>query len=415
MKKLPQNIIYAGFFIFAATVSWTMSGQSAGIVLALLGWVAAVFANKGLTPDREKTLRFQIILAAYIFIFAVSGLFSVNVYKSFGRIFGLLGEIGVFFAVLSYDWKREKISKFLKILTIFAVIEAVYGIIQYLTGTTLLNYGDTVRQIKEVFRDNVYIHRSYGTWDHPNSLGGILGMIIPITFFVGIISKEKKEKLFYLGSTLILALCLMFTLTRGAWIGLTVSLLIMIIYKRRNLFFIPLVAILIVLALPSTRARIMDSFKFGKETERISMWKVAVDEIKQNPVLGTGPETFSDVFYNELLKDKMDNSLFKKRNHFHYHNFYLGLSAESGVISLVIFLFFVGSVLVFGFKGLPFVESKFMQSVLLGCMGTVIDFMVHGLVDYNLRGNTVYFFWFACGMIAYIASHKEVKNEHSNS
>jgi len=75
----------------------------------------------------------------------------------------------------------------------------------------------------------------------------------------------------------------------------------------------------------------------------------------------------------------------------------------------------VGSVLVFGFKGLPFVESKFMQSVLLGCMGTVIDFMVHGLVDYNLRGNTVYFFWFACGMIAYIASHKEVKNEHSNS
>ncbi|MBU2614857.1 MAG: O-antigen ligase family protein [Elusimicrobia bacterium] len=410
MKKLSSNLIYIGFLLFAATVSWTMSGQAAGIVIALLGWIIGIFAYRRFTLEKEKTSWFKIILAGFIIIFILSSIFSVNVYKSFTRTFYLLGEIGVFFAVLSYDWKKRNISVLFKILTVFAVVESLYGIIQYLTGTTILNYGDTTKHILGMFSNHDVIRRAFGTWDHPNSLGGILAMLIPITFFIGIISKGKKEKLFYLVSTSVMALGLMFTQTRGGWIGLIVSLLVLIIYKRKNLIFIPLAAVIIILVVPSTRSRIMNTFNFGLETERISMWRVAVDEIRQNPVLGTGPETFSDVFYNELLQKKMDTGLFQKRMHFHYHNTYLGLSAESGIFSIIIFLIFVGSILVFGFKGLHSVENKFMQSVLLGCIGTVIDFMVHGFVDYNLRGNTVYFFWFACGMIVFIASKRLVND-----
>ncbi|OGS27719.1 MAG: hypothetical protein A2297_00240 [Elusimicrobia bacterium RIFOXYB2_FULL_48_7] len=411
MKNFAEKLVFAGFLVFACTVSWTMSGQAAGVVLALAGWIAGVFAYKKFiwTPGPGGTRGmwgftvFELCLLAFVAVLIVSSAFSVNIVKSFNRTFLLLGEIGLFFAVVSFNWDEKKISKFIKLLTVFAVLESVYAIIQYFTGTTVLNYADTKKRITELYYQTYWLRRAYGTWDHFNSLGGILAMIIPVIFFAGIASARPREKCFYFISALVVLFALALTFTRGAWIGLLVSLTVLAVYKRRMLFFVPLALLVLMMAIPATRARVVNTFSFAYEIERINIWRIAFGVIKENPILGAGPETFQEAFYTRKLPEKTDNIYFLKREHFHYHNIYLGLCAESGLISLVLFLAFVCGVLAYGFRNLAGIESKFAQGALLGFTGTVIDFMVHGLVDYNLRGNTVYFFYFACGMAVYLA------------
>lgn len=411
MRKISENLLYYGLLIFALTVSFTMSGQSAGVAVALTGWVLGIVTYKKFVWDRNK-----LILFGWFFVIVLSSLFSVNMFKSFHRVFFLLGELGLFFAVSGYNWDSKNLSRLVKIMVIFAVLESIYGIIQYFTGATFLNYAET----KNIIKDMYFVHtdalrRTFGTWDHSNSLGGILGMLIPVSFFAGIYSDSVKEKCFYFISVLIILFCLALTFTRGAWFGVIFSLLILIIYKRRKLAFIPFLFLIILMLFPISRMRIIKSFNVKGEAERISIWKVAVNVIKEKPVLGSGPETFSEVFFKRLTKEEINTYPFRRKEHFHYHNLYLGLGAETGLLSLGLFLAFVVGILVSGFRNLNSVKDRFLKGALLGCIGVIIDFLIHGLVDYNLRGNTVYFFWFACGLIVSINSKYETKVKKSNS
>jgi hypothetical protein len=78
----------------------------------------------------------------------------------------------------------------------------------------------------------------------------------------------------------------------------------------------------------------------------------------------------------------------------------LGLAVESGLVSLMLFLMFAFSIIFVFFRRIHFIGDNFLKGVSLGFLGTVIDFFVHGMVDYNIAGNTTYLFWFACAIIS---------------
>ncbi|OGS20888.1 MAG: hypothetical protein A2252_00635 [Elusimicrobia bacterium RIFOXYA2_FULL_39_19] len=406
MKKTAEKLIYYGFIIFAATVGFTMSGQSAGALLILLGWMLGIIYYRKFLWKTGYLNFSQRTLITFCAVFFVSSLLSINVYKSLDRTLKALGEFGLFFAVASFDWENGKKEHFIKILSIFAVLEACYAILQYFTGATFLNYADTKQIIIRMYEYPLAFKRAYGTWDHPNSLGGILGMIIPITFFIGLSLKDAKGKIFYMAVSLILTFCLAVTFTRGAWIGLSAALTVIGLIKSKKFIIFPIILAILIMAVPATRHRIIKSFNPNTEPERKLIWKTAVETILKKPFFGTGPETFSEVFYKSLPEDMKTGEDIKRRIFFHYHNTYLGLWAEAGLIALGLFLVFSGSVLIYGIKNLKNITDPFSAGLCAGCMGTVIDFLVHGLVDYNLRGNTIYFFYIACGMIVYLAANK---------
>lgn len=89
------------------------------------------------------------------------------------------------------------------------------------------------------------------------------------------------------------------------------------------------------LVLPNLRARINHTgAQDASFTERLSLYKVALAEIKSNPVFGIGPGegTLRQEFFNVLPPERQ-----AVRRFGHLHSFYLHLTAEFGLIGLGMF------------------------------------------------------------------------------
>lgn len=296
MKNTSDKLMYIGFLIFAASVSVSMSAQVFGVLIVLAGWIAGLVITRKILPE-HKIRYFDIALFAFMLVLVFSTVFSINIARSFQRFTGFIGEVVLYFAVLNFAWNKERLSKFARIMIIFALIESAYGILQYFTGISFLNYGEAKKLIHPFWR-------IFGTWDYFNSLGGIMGMIIPVSIFTGIYSQEKKEKYFYLVSASVMIICLFFTFTRGAWLGVAFSVIVLGFEERKKLLVILLLCVIILFIYPVTRNRILMSFDLDRESNRLNMWKTAVEVIKHRPFLGDGLETFRDEFYSGFSRRK---------------------------------------------------------------------------------------------------------------
>ena len=187
-------------------------------------------------------------------------------------------------------------------------------------------------------------------FNNPNYAGGWLTLIFPLCLSVLFINREKKLKI---KSILGLIICITFTTcivltnSRGAWIGLIVS--IPIVLGRITLFWlIPLIIIptatILVSFIPSIPLEFQDFIKYFipekvlskfseifinlKSFPRLDIWKNSLFFISNRPLLGWGASTFSILYFN---KTRLFNN--------HAHNLFLELSINYGIlVSLTIFL-----------------------------------------------------------------------------
>lgn len=199
----------------------------------------------------------------------------------------------------------------------------------------------------------VHAFRPSGFMGHPNALAYFLVLILP-TMLICLILGTRRIGHFTWTAIFVLfvigILMLLHTLSRAGWISMTLATLFMLYvgYKRgivqrkyiNMLMMIGAISIVIaVLIFPTVYLRITESDERSSES-RIAMMHQAGLIIQRNPVMGVGiagynraaraniPEFFSHLsvwFQDELLKGVV-------------HNKYLLVTAETGLIGLVLFL-----------------------------------------------------------------------------
>ncbi|WP_032512973.1 MULTISPECIES: O-antigen ligase family protein [Prochlorococcus] len=187
-------------------------------------------------------------------------------------------------------------------------------------------------------------------FNNPNYAGGWLTLIFPLCLSVLFINSKKRSRIKSIVSLIICILfttCIVLTNSRGAWIGLIVS--IPIVLGKVTLFWlIPLIIIFVVTILvtlipsmPIEFKAFMENFipdkvfsKFSeiflnlKNFPRLDIWKNSFLFIRNRPLLGWGASTFSILYFQKT--NFLNN---------HAHNLFLELSINYGIIvSLIIFL-----------------------------------------------------------------------------
>jgi len=374
LQNLSETISYISLIVFAIFGAISTFGQSGAICLGLLGWLLAVFLQPRVkfspnTMDIPVTIFIGVILLTTL----ISGI-NQNSLDGARKILGCI----VFYLIGRQGWKTEKqIKQVFSILLFSCFLVALYGTIQYFTG------------INPFHSDKVQIfNRIQGTLS-ANSLGGIFGMILPVTFSLTLFYKNKL----YLSYLIAMALALGFTFTRGAWIGTTVAIVfILLVYQKKML--IPFLTILLSLLFfwPAGRHRIQETFQLGKEVVRTNMWQVAIKMIKEKPLFGHGPQSFAKTFKTSPLG--IDSG------HSHCHNIYFGLTAETGIIGLLSFMTLVIYGIIVNINLLPGLVG-WQKFLLLGITAGLIDFLIHGLVDYTIYGETGYLFGLFLAVTAY--------------
>jgi O-antigen ligase len=237
------------------------------------------------TKDHKKinysSLGIWIVLFGIINILAAA--FSITLLASIKVALVILSYLAFYFVMINTVKDTSNLHLIIYILILSASIQSLYGIYQYIAG---------------------FYDRVPGTLDNPNILSQFLVLIIPISFGMFWFTKDIVRKAIFLGSTLLMLICLILTYSRGGWLAFAFSIIVFGILKDRRILLIACIfGILSIYFLPGTIIdRIVSIGDLGQSTtaERIIIWKASITMIKDYwfTGVGLGAQAFEKIYNN---------------------------------------------------------------------------------------------------------------------
>jgi O-antigen ligase len=235
------------------------------------------------------------------------------------------------------------------------------------------------------------VPRIYAVWGSPNNVALYLGRLLPIALALALASREKRWLWAVLTSLFALVILLSFS-RGGLFLGAPASALFVVIVllsearvrRRTALAVVGSVAVLalVALALLIDTERGQSLFQPGTGTGffRLAVWTSAVNMIRDHALFGVGLDNFLYEYPRYILPEA-----WREPNLSHPHNLALDFWVRLGVGGVILaaamlVLFFRRAWAVF--RAPPSAHaSPFTHALALGLMGSMVNFIAHGLID----------------------------------
>jgi len=255
---------------------------------------------------------------------------------------------------------------------------------------------------------NLDLAASSSTFSNPNRFAGYMEMALPLSAGMLLTGCKGGKRLLIAYLSLMMLIILVFTRSRGAWISTILSVAFILIFyirrypKNRLKLIAAFIGILFftgVIILSDKSA--VEDLKTLKSVQsdtsfrsRVIVWKNIAKMIRDYPIFGTGPGTFSTMF------TQYQPAGFRVR-FYRAHNDYLQFISEVGiplgaVYVWLIFLFFK--------RGLKKIKhpSRLVRGITLGAMTGVTAMLIHSIADFNLKipANAILFTVLAAVVVA---------------
>jgi O-antigen ligase len=190
------------------------------------------------------------------------------------------------------------------------------------------------------------------------------------TFLLAMAAFERRRllRLGYYALFAFSALCLMYSLSRGGYAALLVGCLFVCVLKQRKLLVLMAVFLLtwttIVPHAVTERVTMTEqSGGLDHSSElRLTLWEDAMQMVDANALAGTGFNTYAYMHRVLAYEDT--------------HNFFLKVLVETGVLGLLLFLWFVVTTFRAGYRLFRRSKDPFFASLGLGLAGWVVAAMV---------------------------------------
>lgn len=328
------------------------------LIWGLLGfWVfrtfqkpPSIFGNRNGNQKGTESLAVRTAKLCFLSFVLVSGLSVFHALNQPTAVYRLLKLVEYvlfsFYVSKNVDLKKDW-PTIVKLLSIGVIFESTLAIAQWLNQGSLLgfwffgenSYTVSTPGIATLDFGGVKKVRPYGTFPHPNVLGGYLAIILPWVFYEGI----KGVK----GVIGIIALYLSFS--RSAWIVGALGLLPVVGLGLRKGFTSFLLA---------PFSSLLNTFSVIRRAEL--NW-IALEVIKNHPLFGVGLNNFT------VRMDEYGRVSGWSRFLQPVHNIYLLVAAEIGLLGLLVLLGLLFSAFYLLFKSRNYLLlMSLTQIVLLG-------------------------------------------------
>lgn len=326
-------------------------------------------------------------LLAYLALALLATGFSPVPAAAAKGLFKLLSYLGVYALMRRLlDEAPRWWDRLLAGLLLGELITAVIGLRQL--------YGDTTELARWADPNSVAdgTQRIYSSLENPNLLAGYLIPILPLALVALLRWRGPWLRLFALTSFLLGAVAMLFTYSRGGWIGMVLALavlgLLLLLRFSRLLaaplkrWLPPLIIAFVVLALvvaavkvEPLRVRLM-SMAAGREDSsnnfRINVWLAAIEMIQDRPWLGIGPgNTIFNLIY-PLYQQPRFTALSA-------YSVPLELAVETGIPGLLAVFGLLITSLKIGFSQIY--RDLFLSLPCLGAIAALVGLAGHGFVD----------------------------------
>lgn len=285
-----------------------------------------------------------------------------------------------YFVVINVIRERKQWTAMIKLFMASALIVALYGIIQNFFGINSTESWIDEEMFNDIGR------RVYSFFNNPNVLGEFLVFTIPVS--VALVWNKLKfgHRAFFIITALSLVLCMVFTWSRGAWLGmiLAVGIFLVISDKRWVLVGLAAIAMLPILLYVTGNTAIIERFmSIGNTADtstayRVSIWQASVGIISDfwYRGIGIGSDAYKQIYPYYALSGA-EFAL-------HSHNLYLQYIVETGIIGIAslfaVILEYIKTV--FGAKVVKQIKKSDMSKILVALGAGFVGFLFQGLTDY---------------------------------
>lgn len=391
-----MSVPEAGLMLTIVSVPFMSIFSNPSIALVILvGTDFIAFLFKWIRGKRVVRIE---LVDIFVFIFALflllGGLISAGGIASVRSSLLYFGFMLSYFLVVNMLRKRSSVERAIKLVVFSASMIAIIGIFEQGKGTVNPSWIDTV-----VFSE--IGTRVTSLFDNPNMLSIYLILAFPFVLGEIVSVKTGKERLMYLLCAASILVCTVFTWSRGAWLGLVVSVCIFLLaYNIKTIWALLLAFISMPLwsmLIPSSvieRAVSIGSVTDSSTFYRLYTWKGVFRMLKDCffSGIGTGEGAFREVFpiYSYAGTEYV----------MHSHSLYLEIAVQLGIVGLLIFaaiMFFFGQKCFGHIK--THTNSDRSRIIAICGVSSISGALVMGLTDhiwYNYR--VFLFFWIVIGI-----------------
>jgi hypothetical protein len=384
--------------------------------LAQLALFAMWFARATTRQDDDAENKFKftflgvpllafMVLAVFSFVIGMSyaGL-QIQVVRHFAEV---LLAIATFYLIVNVVNTRERLDRVVRFIILAGTLSAVLGIVFYFLPRDLtirvlsllryVKYPDGPGVLRFINDDTEGTLRAISTSVDPNVLGGLMILMAALTapqVFAANSSSPRPllPRWFILGGVAAMFLCLVLTFSRGAFLGLGVSLVVIAFVKYRRLLPILLIGAVIFWFIPFTQdyiSHLLDAFAGADRATqmRLGEYQDAFTLISRYPIFGVG----------FLGSPDLDTYI-------GVSSVYLLMAEQMGLVGVAVFLATMGVFLIRSLQawldGLQ--HDPTLSPILLGVCAALIGAMTAGVVDhyfFNLDfPHSVTLFWMFVGL-----------------
>ncbi|MGB3759452.1 MAG: IctB family putative bicarbonate transporter [Rivularia sp. (in: cyanobacteria)] len=258
--------------------------------------------------------------------------------------------------------------------------------------------------------------RIYSYLGNPNLLAGYILPAVILSFIAIFAWRSGFTKALALTMFIVNSACLVLTFSRGGWIGLVASFLVLLVlllywwsidmppfWRTWSLpillISLGIVSVLAVLFVPPVRERVLSIFAGRGDSSnnfRINVWMAAIEMIKDRPVIGIGPGNSA---FNKIYP------LYQRPNFtaLSAYSVFLEIAVETGLIGFVCFIWLL--IVTFNSGLLQLRRLRQQRNVqglwLIAGIVTLVGMLGHGVVDtvwYRPQVNTLW--WLMVGLVA---------------
>ncbi len=358
-----DKILYVLMLALAAVLPFSRGGANTISGLIFVIFVVKLIVEK----DRLWFRRFEYLpFLNFVIIGVVTALMAVDIREGISSFVSpILKYVIIFFAVAYTVRTEEQLHKLVKVLVVAGLIVSGYGIFQHFFGL---------------------VDRISSSLSNPNGAGSYLMMVTILNLSMLLISQNALAKVMFALTTLVASIATVFTMSRGALMGLGGAFIVLLLILVRFCDIKKIISILMVFIVliamffpEQVRDRFAMSFNFNNESnkQRIYMLQVGWEMFKESPYLGKGPGNFEDLWEDYKPQHAEE---FK-----HPHNIYLLILVEMGIAGLFAYIWVLVTLFKRSFTIIRSCPFNIQWAITTTALLSFIALSIHGFVDATLK------------------------------
>ncbi len=363
-----DKIIQYSLFSFITFAMFSISLTQISFAIGALSWLLKVHLTQTWKEINGTLVGIAILCFCLACILAIIN--SVDLESSIKHLKKLL-QFVIFFWVVNTVQDRKQRDLLIVFLVIAGVVVALNGLSPYLST------------------DYSISQRLKGTLSIGSTFSGILMLAGLVTLGQCLFYNPKKYWL--MGSAGVIALCLLMTMARQAWLGSFLGTVFLVFYwNKKYLLILPLLLVATLLLSPEIikdRIYSLKNLKDNSLHQRVSSWKGGWKIFKDHPVTGCG---FKCVDYIHSQYPDPTGNVARFRG---MHSNIFQLLVDTGVVGFGTWLSIWIVYFIEVFKRLRALANKQSQDnvigILMGGSAAVLAFLVGGFFETNIYDSEV--------------------------